>query len=108
MVYNNSKENTIQNPKKFVFKIYPENIKYIESLSYQEKQDFINILIKNHRENKHLNYESSQFIKNFVKVIALVIFIIIGIPLLLFLINASLNMTKSSYMDMQRNFEKLF
>lgn len=105
---NETEEENGQKTKKFVFQIYPENIKYIESLSYQEKQDLINTLIMNYKLYQSKEDQTESVLGNIKKIIMNILIIIIGIPLLLYLFNVSLDLTKSNYLEMQRKFEKLF
>ena len=101
-------DNQEQKFKKFVFQIYPENIHYIESLPYQKKHDLINHLIKSYRKKEYSAYEEVQGFSNVKKTIVIILALIIGIPLFLYIANISLILTKNSYMDMQKKFEKLF
>ena len=94
--------------KKFVFVIKPENVKFIESLSYQDKQDIVNQLISKYRNNEQHNSQSNEETLWLKKFIAFATAIIIGIPLLLILLSYSLNLTKNSYLYMQTNFEKVY
>ncbi|OGH95681.1 MAG: hypothetical protein A2104_05920 [Candidatus Melainabacteria bacterium GWF2_32_7] len=103
-----SEDDIVQGPKKFVFQIYPENVKFIESLSYQEKQDLINHLISESRNEINEKYKYKQHFNWVKKAIITVILILIGIPLLFYLASISLNVTKTNYSEMQSNFEKLF
>lgn len=99
---------TDNKPKKFVFLIEPENIQFIESLSYQDKQDVINELISNYQNNRSYSEKTeadSEWLKKFI---AFAIAVVVGIPLLLVLLSFSLNLTKDSYMYMQTNFEKVY
>jgi len=100
-------KNPIQKSKKFVFQIYPENIDYIESLSHEEKQYIINYLIQLHRDNQLHNYKIEKEGRTLKKIIFIIVCILIGVPLLFFLIGISLDLTRSSYYSMQKNFEKL-
>jgi phospholipid N-methyltransferase len=101
-------EDIVRKNKKFVFQIYPENIKFIESFSYQEKHDFINQLISEYRESKIFALEQEKLHSKAKNLLIIILAVIIGIPLLLYIINVSLDLTKASYYDMQTKFEKLF
>ena len=101
-------QDIVEKPKKFVFQIFPENIDYIESLTYQEKQDFINGLISEYRDRENKYYQDEADYSRLKKIIIYALSIIVGIPLLLIMINFSLDITKNSYLDMQRKFEKLY
>ncbi len=103
-----SEDDIVQGPKKFVFQIYPENVKFIETLSYQEKQDFINHLISESRNEINEKYKYKQHFNWVKNAIIIVVLILVGIPLLFYLASISLNVTKTNYSEMQSNFEKLF
>jgi len=103
-----SEDDIVQGPKKFVFQIHPENVKFIESLSYQEKQDFINHLIAQSREEINEEYKHKEYFKWIKKAFTIAMTILIGIPMLFYFTNISLKATKTNYSEMQKNFEKLF
>ncbi len=94
--------------KKFVFSIEPENVDFIESLSYHDKQNLVNHLISEHKNNRQLQQHSNQEAIWLKKFITYSLVVIIGIPLLLILLSFSFKLTKNSYMYMQTNFEKLY
>lgn len=104
----NSSDLNRSKSKKFVFMIYPENIKKIENLSYDEKNNLINVLIseyfnaKNNNQVSLLKLESTK--NNFKKTLLLAV----GIPLILIIITLSLHFTQKSYLDMQTKFQKLY
>jgi len=95
-------------PKKFVFQIYPENIGYIDSLSYEEKHVLINQLISDYRENSLKKNFSHTKNKKYSKLIISTVVILLMIPVILLIINISLKLTNSNYRIYQGNFEKLF
>lgn len=94
--------------KKFVFQINAENVDFIETLAYQDKQDLINDLILRYRNNEQYNNkfeEESMWLKKFI---IFGLFVIIGIPALLLFLSYSFNLTRNSYVYMQKNFEKVY
>jgi len=94
--------------KKFVFQVNTENIDFVERLSYQEKNDLINYLIKNYRfanASQKKKTEESAFIK---KCVIIFLAITVGLPLIIYLTGLSFSLTKTNYTYMQKNFEKLF
>ena len=104
----NIEEDLLLKSKKIVFYINPENIKYIESLPYQQKHAFINKLIAESRNNENENYKLDKSINLLKRTVIMIVSVLIGIPLLFFLLGVSLDLTKSSYLEMQKKFEKLF
>jgi hypothetical protein len=97
-----------EKPKKFVFQIYPENIDYVDSLSYEEKHELINQLLSNYRESFYPNNRPQINTERLTKTVTAIVIFSIAIPLFLFLLNVSLDITRSNYRIFQGNFEKLF
>ncbi|MEI8389628.1 MAG: hypothetical protein WCG23_07045 [bacterium] len=100
--------NETEKSKKFVFQLYDENIDFVESLSYQEKNDILNQLLNDYRLSNIYGKKLVKKASNIKKSVIIFFAVIIGIPLILYLISLSLNLTKSSYTQMQNNFSKLF
>ncbi|MDD3013775.1 MAG: hypothetical protein PHC34_08750 [Candidatus Gastranaerophilales bacterium] len=106
--YSGNVQDDKNKPKKFVFQIYPENIDYIDSLPYEEKHDLINQLLTNYREGFYTEDNSKTGTQKLTNTVRNFILLIIIIPVLLYLLNVSLNVTKNNYRIFQGNFEKLF
>jgi len=106
--YSGNIQETEEKPKKFVFQIYPENIDYIDSLSYEEKHDLVNQLLTNYREGLYTKDDFQTGKQKLIKSIINFILLIIIIPILFYFLNVSLNVTKNNYRIFQGNFEKLF
>lgn len=98
----------IPKTKKFVFQIEPENINFVEGLSYQEKNDLVNYLLANYKLSSYYNRKKGENIKFAKKAAWIFLAVAVGIPLIIYISSISLKMTKHSYVDMQKNFEKLF
>ncbi|MEI7475049.1 MAG: hypothetical protein WCK67_09760 [bacterium] len=94
--------------KKFVFMIYSDNIAPIESLTYDEKNILVNELLTDYFKEKNISTLSRLKLENAQNQLKKVILTIIAIPLIFALISGSIYLTKKSYIDMQRKFEKLF
>jgi hypothetical protein len=97
-----------QKSKKFVFRLYSDNIDFVETLSYQEKNDLVNQLLDDYRGAAIYNKKVTKNISLTKKAVIIFLAIVVGIPLLIYLTSLSLDLTKSSYTEMQKNFEKLF
>jgi len=97
-----------QKSKKFVFRLYSDNIDFVETLSYQEKNDLVNQLLDDYRGAAIYNKKVNKNISLTKKAVIIFLAIVVGIPLLIYLTSISLDLTKSSYTEMQKNFEKLF
>lgn len=94
--------------KKFVVVIYPENVDFMEQLSYEEKNDLINELIIEYRTEEKLSKKSYFELEKLRNNMKKTVLIIVAIPLIIALLSVSLYLTKNSYVNMQRNFESLF
>lgn len=94
--------------KKFVFQIDAENIDFVESLSYQEKQEVINQLLYDYQNNQTQNYNVELEKVKIKKLITIGLLIVLGIPLMFTLLNVSWQASRSNNMNMQSNFQKLY
>ena len=94
--------------KKYVFKINSKYIDLIEQLSYDERHLFINELLEDYAQADKENEQSKKITSKIKPIIFSIIFIILGIPLLIWFLNVSLDVTHSNYKDMQNNFIKLY
>jgi ATP-dependent Zn protease len=94
--------------KKFVFQINPENIKFVDSLSYEDKNIIINQLITNYKDGTYTSNKPQTSTMILKYVISISVIFIILIPVLFFLLNSSMNATKTNYKMYQGGFEKLF
>jgi len=97
-----------EKPKKFVFRIAPENIEFIQNLSQDERSSLINQLIDDHIHRRYVEYEEKKAADRIKTIILTIIIIILGTPFILQLLNFSLVATKSNYGIMQNNFETLY
>jgi len=103
-----SDEDLIPKSKKFVFHIYPENVRYVDSLSFQERHDIVNELLIKYRETGFKNLIPSKYIDMALKGLIIGILIAVFIPLTIFLAKSTIDMSKSTNLDMQRKFENLY
>lgn len=94
--------------KKFVFRINTEHIPDIQALTYDERNLFINDLLIEYKEHNE-ELEEMEILKQKIKKgVTIALIVLVGIPLLLWFISYSLNVTKSNYSGMQKNFQKLY
>jgi hypothetical protein len=94
--------------KKYVFRINAEYIDLIEQLPYDERHLFINELLEDYIEQDIANERSEKITSTIKTIIFSIIFILAGIPLLIWFLNVSLDATHSNYKDMQDKFIKLY
>lgn len=104
----NTVDNETQKSKKFVFQLYSDNIDFVENLTYQEKNDLANHLFNDYRIGSAVKQKVDKSISMTKKTIAIFLALIFGIPLIIYLTSLSLHFTKSSYVEMQNNFQKLY
>jgi len=104
----NITDSETQRAKKFVFQVYSDNIDFVESLSYQEKNDLVNQLLNDYQVSSVINHKFNKSVNLAKKSVIIFLAVVLGIPLILYLASISLHFTKSSYSEMQTNFEKLF
>jgi hypothetical protein len=94
--------------KKYVVRVDAQYIEMVEQLSYDERNLFFNELLEDYIK-KDIEQEESQIFATKVKTIVLsVLFIIVGVPLLIWMLSASFDATHSNYKDMQDKFIKLY
>ncbi|MFA6989252.1 MAG: hypothetical protein WC197_04200 [Candidatus Gastranaerophilaceae bacterium] len=94
--------------KKYVFKVNSEYIDLLDQLSYDERHLFINELLEDYSQRDKEQEHVEKITSKIKMIIFYIIFIILGIPLLTWLFNMSLDATHSNYKDMQNNFIKLY
>jgi len=104
----NYMDTEVRKSKKFVFQVYSDNIEFVESLSYQEKNELVNQLFDDYRTSSVINHKFNKSINIAKKAVIIFFAVFVGIPLIIYLAAVSLHFTKSSYVDMQHNFENLF
>ncbi len=97
-----------QEVKKFVFQVYDENIDFVEPMTSEQKNNLINHLIYLHRIEEIKGKKRNNLVNIYKNIALTIVLIMIGIPLLLFLINFSFDLTVNNYSDMEKNFQKLF
>lgn len=106
------RDDFVQSTKKFVFQIYPENVKFIESLSYQEKQLIINELISNHLKGQQPQFSLPEInflkIKITKKIVGQIVILLISFFIISFIFQNMMQLSKSNDRQMTRNFEKLY
>jgi hypothetical protein len=103
-----SEEDIVPKAKKFVFHIYPENVKYVESMSFQERHDIVNELLVKYRTTGFKNLIPSQYLDLALKGAIVAVLIAVFIPLTVFLAKSAIEGSKSTNQDMQRKFENLY
>lgn len=96
------------NAKKYVVYIDPENIEFMESLSIEDRKATINNILNERKDSiakQKLIDERSRFTKH---LITAMFTLIIGFPILFFIVNKSLELTIVNYKIAQENFAKLY
>lgn len=94
--------------KKYVVHIMPDNIDFVDVLSIDDRNRLINkVIYEQHVVDKKKNAfeERKKYIKHLVVVC---LTMILGFPLIFFVVNMSLQASISNYEQSQKNFEKLY
>ena len=108
--YNESLDYIDDNVKysKYVIYIDPENTEFIESLTVKERKNLINRIIRE-QDDIAITKRRLSKIQAFIKhTIIAIITIAIAIPIVYFVINASLEATVNNYRRSQSNFKILY
>lgn len=94
--------------KKYVIAVNPDNVPFFDKLVPEERALLINKLLAQHQEESKIEPEKLR-VKKFIKHVAVVfITIAVGMPLIFFTVNTSIEATVNSYRQVQHNFEKLY
>ena len=108
--YNESLDYIDDNVKysKYVIYIDPENTEFIESLTVKERKNLINRIIRE-QDDIAITKRRLSKIQAFIKhTIIAIITIAISIPIVYYVINASLEATVNNYRRSQSNFKVLY
>lgn len=99
---------TPKTSKKFVINIQNEYIEYFEELLPEKRSELINNFLKNEVENVSVN-RRKKLIARFLKhLLIILITIVVGFPIIFYVVNSSIQSTLKSYNYMQVNFERLY
>ena len=94
--------------KKFVVRILPEHIDYIDELSIEDRNELFNKLISEHISGESYQKSADRSVYLIKKLTGFLIFLLLSLPLIFILINLSIKSTQSSYKEMQSNFAQLY
>jgi len=97
-----------QKSKKFVFNVDQENVSFVESLSYEQKNELINKLLTDYQDFSAKEEKGKNLIAFFKKIVIFLFIALIGTPLFIMSVNFFFDHTLNSYSQMERNFERLF
>lgn len=94
--------------KKFVINIQNEYVEYFEELLPEKRSEMVNNLLKNEIANSS-TYKRKKIIARFLRhLLVVLITIVIGFPIIFYIVNSSIQSTLKSYKYMQVNFERLY
>ncbi len=94
--------------KKFVVNVQNEYVDFFEELSPEKKSLLINEFLKKEIENKGKYRIRKKAIRIIKHVLIILLTIVIGFPVIFYLVNTSIQSTLKSYKYMQVNFERLY
>lgn len=95
-------------PKKYVFKIYPENIDHIEPLDIKKREEFINEAIQSHINGFSQAQKQIDFIEQLKKFALYAIIIMLLLPFIAYFVKAFSVKSDATTKQMKYNFERLF
>lgn len=95
-------------PKKFVIHIQPENIDYFESLSADDRSKIINTFLFSHLSRAAKDRRKKIIVNLLRHIFVILLTIVIGFPIIFYIVNKSITSTLKSYQYMQVNFERLY
>lgn len=93
--------------KKFVFKIYPEFVEYIDQMDVSQRNEFINQAIEQHLAAYSRWQKYDTLISKLRQIAVYSLIIAICIPILIFSFKLLVNESKNTDRKMQYNFEKV-
>lgn len=94
--------------KKYVIKIFPENISQMESLDIRERDQFVNDAIAIYMNSYNVNKKHMFYFEKFKKSISQIIGLIILFALLASVARFLTLYSNSNNAEMQNNFQTLF
>lgn len=94
--------------KKFVVNVNNEYVEFFENLAPNVRSKMINNFIKSEIENKSRNRRRKKAVKFIKHFLIVLLTIVIGFPVIFYLVNYSIKSTLNSYKYMQVNFERLY
>ncbi len=94
--------------KKFVISVNNEFVSYFEDISPEDRSKIVNNFLQKEIENKGKNRVKKRIVRIIKHVLIILLTIIIGFPLIFYIVNTSMESTLKSYKYMQVNFERLY
>lgn len=95
-------------PKKYVIKIFPENISKMESLDIRERDQFVNDAISVYLDQYNVHKKQVDFIDKIKKGVSQIICLIILFALLGAVTRFLMIYSDSNTAEMENNFQTLF
>lgn len=93
--------------KKYVIKIYPENIDRIDSLDIRERDQFINDAIAMYLNRYNMYQKQLNLVQKIKKVFLYTVSLLVMITLFCCIVRFLFVYSDATDMEMQHNFEKL-
>ena len=107
----NSQESTEENNspyKKYVLKIDRKYQEIIDKMSLEEREQYFNAMLGFYIENQPTIEKNFQIKNSIIHILVVVATVIIGLPLIFFVTNKSIELTISNYKQTQTNFVNLY
>jgi len=94
--------------KKYVIYVNAENVDFVESLSINDRKILINKILSEQNELAKKRIELEKRARFFKHALVITFTVLIGFPLLFFLVNKSIAITIANYQHAQKNFQTLY
>lgn len=95
-------------PKKYVFKIYPENIDHIEPLDIKQREDLINQAIQTHINRYTQCKKQDELLEKIKKITLYAIVLFLLLPFVVIFVKSFSTNSNTTTKQMGYNFERLF
>jgi len=94
--------------KKFVFTINGDIVPYIEKIEPEGRNDYINLALSDRLQKDKIIKRHNELVLYAKHLFVAFITLVVGVPILFFLVNKSIEFTMKSYDHAQESFEKLY
>lgn len=96
------------NARKYVIYINPDNVKYMEQLSINERKEVINKILKDEKEHSIAAKKIKETSRFFKHALLVCFTVIIFFPITFIIVNKALEATINNYGQARQNFMKLY
>lgn len=94
--------------KKYVLKIDKKYQEIIDKMNIDEREQYFNAMLGFYIENQPTIEKKAKLKDSIIHIIVVVLTVLIGLPLIFFITNQSIELTISNYKQTQTNFVNLY